>query len=107
MSVLEPIAWLEEFLSGQSESYWNGQGITIKSLDNPGWELIITIPASISVNDRPSKLIEGDADSETHWMFLSVERNTLHIFGGPKMLGKMILRAKEFLEQERPTKFKN
>jgi len=63
----EDIRWLQSWYAGQCNGEWeHTRGVTIESLDNPGWMLVVDLAEThlAGAQFEPVKVRNGDED----WM---------------------------------------
>ncbi len=77
--------WYESYCDGDWE---HGYGVSIITLDNPGWMVKINLEGT-ELEDRPFLAIE-DLEPEYDWIRCWVEENTFHGVGGPQKLAEII-----------------
>jgi len=91
--------WLMRWYAGQCDGEWeHGSGITIDTLDNPGWSLKIELtgtPLDGKTLDRRTHNYEHQSEWWTCW----TEDNQFRGAGGPQQLGPMIQVFREWAEQ--------
>jgi hypothetical protein len=94
------INWLENWYLNMCDGDWeHDYGITIKTLDNPGWDLTIDlINTGIEFNDEKWNLVEK---SETDWYGYKVTNNVFNASGDPQKLNFIISLFKEKIEQHK------
>lgn len=77
--------WYESYCDGDWE---HGYGVSITTLDNPGWMVKINLEGT-DLADRAFWAIE-DLQPERDWVRCWVEGNTFHGVGGPQKLAEII-----------------
>lgn len=83
------IAELERWFVEQCDGDWEHRaGITIESLDNPGWSVAINIEDT-PVEDRAFETV-NQLESEDEWLIAEVKDGYFTAHGGPRMLEKML-----------------
>lgn len=80
--------WLQAWYVNQCDGDWeHGDGITISTLDNPGWEVKIDLPdhgAPASYERRETHRSEDD------WCVTWTEEGTFHAACGPTNLAEAL-----------------
>ncbi|HEY9219439.1 MAG TPA: immunity 53 family protein [Phenylobacterium sp.] len=83
---MDAFDWLAEWYEAQCNGDWEHSfGVTIDTLDNPGWSLKIDLAGT----DYEGRLMERqshDYEHETDWWTCWVEDNVFHGRGGPRQL---------------------
>jgi len=96
MNILD---WLQNWYSEQSDGDWEEQyGITIDTLDNPGWSLKIDL-RNTSLDSKKFERIEVDIDDKD-WYFCWVENRQFHGASSPQHLTSMLQIFKKWSEQQ-------
>ena len=76
---------LEEWFLGNCDGDWEHcMGITIETLDNPGWAVKIYLIGT-ALEERRFEKIEVEHD-ESNWIYCRVEQGFFKGFGGPQNL---------------------
>ena len=95
---MNPIKWLEKWYMDQCNEDWeHSYGITIETLDNPGWAVFIDLSETEFENKTYDgfKMDNGDSD----WLQCRVKDGKFEAFGDPSKLDTIILIFKEWVEQ--------
>lgn len=81
--------WLEDWYLSMCDGDWeHNYGITIETLDNPGWDLTIDlVNTGIELKDEKWNLIE---ESENNWYGYKITNNVFNAAGDPKKLNFLI-----------------
>jgi hypothetical protein len=99
--VAEPdgVTWLMNWYLAQCDGDWEHQyGVSIGTLDNPGWSLTIDLEQT-SLEGKPFEpIFENVAESQTspglqgdiRWMAAEVEGTKFKAHGGPRDLSRLI-----------------
>ena len=91
--------WLQAWYASQCDGDWeHGEGITIETLDNPGWSVRITI-AGTSLEGRPFDRIEVYR-TEHEWLTAWVEGDNWNAACGPLQLGEALFAFRSWAEPE-------
>ena len=81
---------LQDWFESQCDKDWeHGNGIKIKTLDNPGWSLDIELDGTILIDKELSEYKEN-YEHETDWITCKKEGSIFQGRGGPKQLLKII-----------------
>ena len=87
---MRSIERLELWYAAQCNGEWeHGYGVTICTLDNPGWRLRIQL-AGTPLAGRPFAKLEVDIDDDSAWMHYEVKDAEFVGHGGPLMLHQII-----------------
>lgn len=91
------IDWIEKWYSDRCNGDWeHSYGITIKTLDNPGWDIIIEL------TDTGIELIDEDwtykKNDENDWYGYKITDNIFYGSGDPYKLNFLIKLFKEKVE---------
>ncbi len=79
--------WLLEWYYTQCDGDWeHGNGITIGTIDNPGWYLKVSLDET-EVENRTFQIIDINR-SENDWLYCAVEEKIFKGFGGPLIYPK-------------------
>lgn len=83
------LSWLENFYSNNCNDYWEHfYGITIRTLDNPGWDVTVDLSETIysELNIDRIEIDNGDDD----WMHCWIEEGVFHGCGDCLKLNKIL-----------------
>lgn len=84
-----PFEFLEGWYRAQCNGYWeHANGITIETLDNPGWMVSIDL-AETTLEDHPMQPVRQER-SDKDWMVCTVERNQFRGQGDPGKLHQIL-----------------
>ncbi len=99
MAELDNITWLMNWYLAECNTEWEQYyGVTIDTLDNPGWSLTVDLEYT-SLEGKPfqpvfDNVAENDAeqglDGDTPWMVAKVEGTKFKAYGGPRDLSRLI-----------------
>jgi len=98
MSTPDDLGWLMQWYLSQCDDDWEHQfGVTIDTLDNPGWSLSVDLNGTalegrdfLAVSDGVSKDEEPVQDGDGSWLVCRIEGAKFKAWGGPRDLGRMI-----------------
>jgi hypothetical protein len=80
---------LENWYLSNCDGDWEHQyGITIESLDNPGWRVLIDLTGTKLEQIGFEKI--NNAESESKWIVCKVENNKFIGAGGPQQLTEVL-----------------
>jgi hypothetical protein len=83
------LEWLDDWSQRQCNGEWeHRQGVSLKSLDNPGWHLTIRLAGTSAVNTRPQQL-RLDTRSGG-WLACSIAAECFEGSGDPRKLEQII-----------------
>jgi hypothetical protein len=86
MSITQELAaWYHQQCDGDWEHIY---GITIETLDNPGWRVKIDL-VDTELADQPFQIVER-LEPELTWLRCWVADQTFHAAGGPEQLEEML-----------------
>lgn len=85
----ENLIWLLNWYESQCDGDWEHEyGITMETIDNPGWSLIVDIIGT-PLEDKPFDTIREDFTDE-NWYRCWVADKKFHAGGGPKNLKDLV-----------------
>lgn len=86
----DPLRALTDWYAAQCDGNWeHGAGISIDSLDNPGWRLSIDI-AGTTLRDVSFKMIEYQIENNESWWVCKCDGNIFDAIRGPHDLQSVI-----------------
>lgn len=86
----DPLTRLQDWYRYQADGRWEHHyGISITTLDNPGWCLSIDLD-STTLSNRPFKNIKYRGSVTADWFDCYVRDNKYQACSGPMMLGEII-----------------
>jgi hypothetical protein len=91
------LKWLAEWLNSRANGNWeDSYGVTIESLDNPGWRIFIDLNETpyYKKNFSPVELDNGESD----WLFCKVENDKFEAACSPLRLPDAIEAFKNWIE---------
>jgi hypothetical protein len=93
------IQWLQEWYKSYCDGDWEHQyGISITTIDNPGWDLKVDIiNTDIEGLEIDYQLIEIN---ENDWYGFKADKYKFEAFGDPSKLETLILKFKEIVENK-------
>ena len=95
------LKWLEEWYESNCDGDWEHQfGISIETLDNPGWLVKLNVNYTLYEN-IPFDDIEINR-SEHDWVMLSKRGNRIECAGGPRNLEELLKIIKKWMEDNKP-----
>jgi Immunity protein 53 len=81
---------LQSWYQAQCDGDWeHGEGITIKTLDNPGWSLEVAL-ADTPLEHKAFTELKRDYESETEWLTCFLRDGKFMGASGPQKLEEMI-----------------
>lgn len=82
-------AYLQTWFRAQCNGFWeHGNGVTIETLDNPGWMVTIDV-SETPLDGKVMKPIRKERN-EKDWMACSVENNKFRGQGDPAKLDEIL-----------------
>jgi hypothetical protein len=110
MKELDDLDWLTEWYLAQCDEDWEEEfGVTIDTLDNPGWSLTVDLDHTAFEGRKFAPIYEGVPDGEqqfqggdgdTRWMVCRLEGPKFKAWGGPRDLGRMVRVFRTWIETE-------
>lgn len=95
--ILDILIWLQNWYKKQCDGDWEHlYGITIDTLDNPGWAVTIDISGTNKQN-TPFKAINFD-NGESDWIQCNVENNIFMGYGDTTKLVQILKELKKWIE---------
>ena len=80
---------LQDWYLAQCNGEWeHGYGVSIETLDNPGWSLRIELTGT-ALQDKPFSPIE-DTEPESSWVHCKVQNRIFEAHCGPLMLSTVV-----------------
>jgi hypothetical protein len=90
--------WLEHWYSSQCNGDWeHNYGVTIESIDNPGWRVKIDLNGT-RYAALPNFDIKENYDSDSEWMVCKIVEGVYEGVAGPFMLGPIIQTFRSWIE---------
>ena len=90
--------WLQAWFATQCNGDWeHGQGITIETLDNPGWQVRIDLRYS-TITRRDFARLETYR-TEHDWVVAWVDEDSYHAACGPLNLGEALFLFRVWVEE--------
>jgi|SRR5882757_2307084 hypothetical protein len=84
----DPLKCLQEWYSLHCDGSWEHQyGVSIKTLDNPGWTFKVKL-TDTELFDRAFDEVRVDGDSD--WYLCRIRNHTFEGFCGPRQLNEVI-----------------
>jgi len=92
--------WLENWYLKMCDGDWeHNYGITIKTIDNLGWDITIDLAdTGVAIEEEEWKYFE---ESETQWYGYKIKNNVFEASGDPKKLNFLVALFKEKIEQNK------
>jgi hypothetical protein len=96
---LDNFSWLEEWYQKRCNGEWEHSfGISISTLDNPGWKVRIDLDGT-PYAALPDVEITERYDSDSEWMLCKVVEGVYEGTGGPLMLGPIVQTFRKWIEE--------
>jgi hypothetical protein len=99
------VTWLMNWYLAQCDEDWEHQhGISIDTLDNPGWSLTVDLEQTSLKGKRFEPIFENVAESQApqglngdvRWLVAEVEGTKFKAYGGPRDLPRLIEAFRSF-----------
>jgi Immunity protein 53 len=92
---MSALSEIQEWYRSQCKGEWeHGGGITIATLDNPGWSIEVSLAGTgleaVPFQERSYGTGQNAEPSGEDWLVCKVEEKKFKGFGGPYKLGEMI-----------------
>jgi hypothetical protein len=98
---MHPVEFLEAWYQAHCNGRWEqGHGVTIESLDGPGWIVTIDL-AGTPLENTPMTPVVNDR-SKRDWLFCEVTRNRFRGQGDPEKLLSIIRAFQTWAESRCP-----
>lgn len=86
---MEILKWLEEWYTKECDGNWeHSYGITITTIDNPGWQVQIDLRGTRYSDMRMEEVRQDNGDDD--WLICSIKNGTFQGFGDGLKLGEII-----------------
>ena len=96
------IKWLEQWYLSNCDGDWeHGFGVSISTLDNPGWTVKLNISLTL-YEDVAFDEVKIDR-TEHDWVYCKKDNWEIMCAGGPKNLEEMLEIIKNWMESNKPT----
>ncbi len=90
--------WIEKWYANNCNGDWeHSYGITIETLDNPGWEIKIDLKNTSLENENIDYILTEN--SEEDWYGIKVENSQFIGTGDPYKLSFLIEKFRQFTEE--------
>lgn len=97
----ESITWLAEWYAMQCNGDWeHSYGVSIETLDNPGWSIKIDLSDTALVGRHFQDKIVNRSDHD--WLVCKVEKGVLRLSCGAKNLDEALMVFRHWVEDENP-----
>jgi hypothetical protein len=96
MSDDETLRWLAEWYGGRADGVWeHDYGVTIETLDNPGWQVRIDLTGT-SLSDRA--FASEEYEEKEHWarFWKDDQKHVFHAVGDATALPRLIGRFRRW-----------
>ena len=91
-------SWIEKWYANNCNGDWeHSYGITIETLDNPGWEIKIDLKNTSLENENIDYILTEN--SEEDWYGIKVENSQFIATGDPYKLSFLIEKFRQFIEE--------
>jgi hypothetical protein len=97
----EALDWLCRWYASECNGDWEQQyGITIETLDNPGWAVKIDLQDTQVPKKRFAPLMVERSD--TDWYAFELKDGAFYGYGDPSKLGFLLAGFRQYVETGRP-----
>jgi hypothetical protein len=94
------LIWIQSWFSHQCDEEWeHTYGVTIETLDNPGWSVSIDLKKT-ELEDKVMQTVSEETSDED-WISCTVTENQFRGFGGTKQLTKILEVFRNWVEQQK------
>ena len=91
------VEWLQAWYNQRCDGDWeHTYGITIATIDNPGWSIDIDLAGTELQDKKLEKMLIERSDSD--WLWFVVENRTFKGRGGALNLGELIERFRAWVD---------
>jgi len=98
---VDTLTWLSEWYSTQCYEAWAEEfGVSIDTLDNPGWSIKIDLEGT-ELEDRYFENLKIER-SDNDWLFCAVKSKKFKAHCGPKNLNEALLVFRQWAENKNP-----
>lgn len=98
---MHPVEFLQAWYQSHSDGQWErSHGVTIESLDNPGWLVTIDLEGT-PLADRPMEMFQREV-SPGDWLVCEVSRNRFRGQGDPAKLIQILRVFQNWVESPHP-----
>jgi hypothetical protein len=92
------IKWIEQWFADHCNEDWEHQyGITINTLDNPGWDVAIALKETELENLIVEYVLIDNSDDD--WFAYKVENSVFYGYGDPTKLEIILQKFREIAEK--------
>ena len=94
---MDELEWLQRWYATHCDGAWERKyGLEIRTLDNPGWRMIIDLRDTVAERKELAK-VEIERSGED-WLHYWVEKKRFHAAGAPLNLREAIRKFREFVD---------
>ena len=102
MPVEQDVQWLQEWYAAQCNGEWeHTRGVTIESLDNPGWLLTVDLVETPLAKAEMTPVRERGGDDD--WLECDIVAGQFRAAGDPAKLMRLFGAFRKFVESQQPT----
>ena len=99
---MDPVDWLQEWYIAQCDGTWeHTYGVTIETLDNPGWLVTIELTDTALAGTAMTPVGDEAAIGREGWLHCRVESDRFRGAGGPSSLKAICAIFRAWAEQAR------
>lgn len=96
---INTLSWLEKWYLCNCNGDWeHSYGITIETLDNPGWDVKIDLTKTSLANEKLEYTYIKK--NENDWYGIKIENSQFNAFGDPTKLSFLLEFFKKFVEEK-------
>ena len=96
---IDILNWLEKWFVSNCNGDWeHSYGITIETLDNPGWDIKIDLKNTPLANEKLEYTYTKK--NENDWFGIKIEKAEFYAFGDPNKLSFLLELFKKFVEEK-------
>ena len=109
MNTPDDLTWVMHWYLAQCDEDWEHEfGVTIDTLDNPGWSLLVDLDGTALEGLHFKPIYEGVSEAEqpvqglvgdVPWLVCRVEGSKFKGWGGPRELGRLISAFRTWAEK--------
>jgi len=96
---MDILLWLQKWYESNCDGYWEHHwGITIETLDNPGWKIDISLRGT-AVEHKSFQKVDWRLESDCDWLCCNVSDAVFHGQCGPHHLLAVLELFKRWVEE--------
>lgn len=94
---MEIIDWIKKWYLNHCDGDWeHNYGITIQTIDNPGWEVMIDLKETEHEDLICDNHLQVNSDND--WYSYKIENSKFIAYGDPEKLDTILIKFKELID---------